>query len=129
MIPFRDENGGQFMWPAYVCYAPNCPGRKAEGKPYIFPQGDSTIEIRGGNAKYTGPPAGGDAAQPAASAGGSAYATCPECLKIRNLATETPLEAERYRKLVRRYIPPESVARQSDLQEEYRRLLRSQPRQ
>jgi len=129
MIPFRDESSGAWLWPAFVCNAPNCPGRKAKGKPYIFPQGDSKIEVRDGNASYTGPAPGDDVAQAAAAVSAPTGPTCPECLKIRNLASETPREAERYRKLVRRYFPPESVATQIKLEEEYRRFLRSQPRQ
>lgn len=128
MIPFRDESGA-WLWPAFVCNAPHCPGRKANGKPYIFPQGDAKIEVRDGNAKYTGPAPGEDAAQGAVTMNDPTGPTCPECLKIRNLAAETPREAERYRKLVRRYFPPESVARQIKLEEEYRRFLRAQNRQ
>jgi hypothetical protein len=33
---FIDEATGEMCWPALACYAEDCPGRGAEGKPYLF---------------------------------------------------------------------------------------------
>lgn len=56
---------GKRLYPAYVCTAPDCPGRTADGKPQLFPFALHTIP-------------------------GVAFASCPVCAKRADTAPVMP---------------------------------------
>ncbi len=112
---FVDEASGEICWPTLVCNAPNCPGKAADGKPLVFIAPDPcTFKKPDGTLGY----------DPARESLGEKYSgACPECLKIRDLGTETPQQRQRYIKWVRPYVLPETARRlkQLDEQRQHRR--------
>lgn len=110
---FVHEESGEICWPALVCNAPDCPGRTADGKPFVFIAPDPCICIK---------PDGTLGYDPArASLDKNPSGACPECLKIRNLSTETDQQRRRYIEWVRPYVLPETARRLKELEEEQQR--------
>ena len=126
--PYRDPASGQWCWPAYLCNHPNCPGKKA-GKPHLFPARNPALKVGPDGTVSSAIPQGVDPATWFAQHGLATEPLCPECLKTRDRAHETPRDAETYRLVVRRYIAPESQARAKQALEEYRRLLKQEQAQ
>jgi hypothetical protein len=92
---FVDEATGEMCWPALACHAENCPGRSADGKPYVFSSygGESSKAVRPGEFRLAG---------------------CPMCLE----AGRPPDPSA-----IRPYVLPEIEARLRQLDEEYRRRV------
>ena len=111
---FVDEASGEICWPARACYAPNCPGRAADGEPLVFIAPDPGVYVK---------PDGTFGYDPARASPDKNSGACPECLKGRNLATETDQQRQRYINWVRPYVLPETARRLEELDEERKRRL------
>lgn len=113
---FVDEASREIAWPAYACDNPQCPARKPDGQPHLFTWQDPrffvTPEGKLGTREFATLNAWREAV---AQAGGFREPTCPECFKNRRPATETPQDREKFNNYVRRYDPPESIARRKEL--------------
>ena len=79
-----DATGGERLWPAITCTNPDCPGKNkgTNDRPFLFICPDPTRPIR-----------------------------CPECLKIRDLESETDRQRMQYAAWARPYVLPETAAR------------------
>ena len=108
---FVDEKTGEICWRVMECGNPDCPGRPADGKPlkfitpnpamYVKP--DGTIDHDQTKSKEEEEMAGG---------------ACPECLKKRNLKTESNADRNKYAKWVKVHVLPESARRKEELEAE-----------
>lgn len=117
---FVDEQTGEVCWPVLACHNPDCPGRTADGQPYLFIAPDPNMVVQsdgtiGYDAKAPAPPA-----NPRISLDG----TCPACRKTRNLKTESPETVQRYVNWVKPHVLPETAERERKLDEEARRRVR-----
>ena len=111
-----DEATREIVWPAYACNNPDCPGKSPKGEPCLFPWPDPrfyvTPEGTLGTHTFTTAEAWSKAA---AEAGTHQQPTCPACLKLRNLASESEAERQKYSQFVARYELPETIARRAEL--------------
>jgi hypothetical protein len=108
---FVDEKTGEICWRVMECGNPDCPGRPADAKPlkfitpnpamYVKP--DGTIDYDQKKSKEEEKMAGG---------------ACPECLKKRNLKTESNADRNKYAKWVKPHVLPESAKRKEELEAE-----------
>ena len=98
-----DEETGERCWRALACHNPDCPAQDkgTDGYPFLF-----ICHNR------------------------SQMVACPECLKIRNVATETPAEQAKHASYARAYVLSETARRVTELDAERRRAtqLRRQRR-
>ena len=93
------------------CGNPDCPGRAAAGKllkfitpdPTAYVKSDGTIDYDQKKSKEAEKMAGG---------------ACPECLKKRNLKTESNADRNKYAKWVKVHVLPESARRKEELEAE-----------
>ena len=108
---FVDDKTREICWRVMECGNPDCPGRGADGKPlqfvtpnpamYVKP--DGTIDYDQKKSKEEEKMAGG---------------ACPECLKKRNLKTESNADRNKYAKWVKPHVLPESAKRKKELEAE-----------
>ncbi len=108
---FVDEKNGEICWRVYECDNPDCPGRGANGKPLKFITPDLTAYVKSdGTIDYD--------SKKSKEAEKVAYGACPECLKKRNLKTESNAIRNKYAKWVKRHVLPESAKRKEELEAE-----------
>ena len=113
---FVDKGSREIAWPAYACDNPKCPGRKADGQPYLFPWSEPRFFVTPEGTLGTIPFATQNDWQKAVkSAGGHLVPTCPECLKTRRLSEETAEQRGQFTKFVCRYELPESIVQRAQL--------------
>ena len=114
---FVDKDTGEICWRAFECRNPKCPGKAANGglhlfitpDPAVFLKPDGTLgfdEKKANEAVHSGKVGG-----------------CPECLKIRNLKSESPATRESYASFVQTHVLPETTKRLKELEEEYKRSV------
>ena len=86
---------GEHYWPALLCTHPQCPGKAANGEPYMFinPNRDKEPD-------------------------------CPECLKGRDLPNESVEERRDYRWNVQFHQLPEAAARMRAIDQLHRKISR-----
>jgi hypothetical protein len=90
---------------------PDCPGRGADGKLLKFITPDPTAYVKSdGTIDYD--------SKKSKVAEKMAYGACPECLKKRNLKTESRVDRNKYAKWVKRHVLPESAKRKEELESE-----------
>jgi hypothetical protein len=111
---FVDENSGEVCWPALACHAPNCPGRHSPDEPFVFNAPDPAFV-----AKPDGTVGYDHSQKPAEKMAGA----CPECLKGRNLKTESPQVQQNFIDWVQPYVLPETAKRLKRLDEESQRRI------
>ena len=104
------EPTGELAYPAFACGNPNCPGREGD-QPFLFIQTDPTLSVGPNNELVRGPPKGA-----------FNMPVCPACLAVRDLENETLQEQAQYMRWAEEYLPPESAAREAELDEEYQRV-------
>lgn len=114
--PFIDAASGEIAWPALACNRPDCLGRSASGEPYLFvspdpamfvtPEGTIGFDIE--RAKNAPAEAG----------------LCPECMKHRNLASESLDQQQQFRNWIAPYVLPETAERLAQLEAERKRRAR-----
>ncbi|MCE9546062.1 MAG: hypothetical protein K8T25_11150 [Planctomycetia bacterium] len=110
-------------WAAWQCDNPSCSGRKADGKPQLFPWPNPLLYIKDdGTIAIRQPITEAELLQ----ADENRDVRCPACLKIRNLAAETPEQRQQYRSWCRLHILPQAAEQRKALEAEYRRLQGNQ---
>jgi len=114
-IVFVDPESGEICWRALACRAPNCPGRGPQGEPFLCIEADPTFFRQ---------PDGSLGIDPARAKGEpKKLGFCPKCNEIRNPATETAADAERYAQWVQPYELPENAAKLAALDAEMQRRV------
>jgi hypothetical protein len=113
-----DPETKELAWPALACHNPDCPGREADGTPYLF------IEPDGASFVTTDGQVGYDAKRAKRRGGGE----CPMCLARRVPAKETPQQRQEYLQYVRLYEPPDSAKRREALDEQLQARVRYERR-
>lgn len=112
---FVDPESGEVCWRALACRAPNCPGRSPDGTDLLCIEAD---------ASFFRKPDGSLGIDPARSQGRPRrLGFCPKCNEIRDPATETAADAERYSQWVQPYVLPETAARLAALDDEMQRRV------
>lgn len=97
---------GKLFWPALTCTNPECPA--AGGKePVLFTSNDPAVSLNADGTINEG----GPGRKPRNKHAGQ----CPECLKTRNLASETEADRQRYLEFVQPYVLPETAQRRAEL--------------
>ena len=117
-----DSGSGENAWLAYYCENPDCPGKhKGEnGRPFLFvwrdprkhatPDGTIVVDVEPGRDESH--------AAFMARLGGHLTPTCPECLALRDLKSETPEQSHKYAEWAKAYQLPEAVQRRKELDAE-----------
>lgn len=118
---FVDEATGELCFPAYQCGDPDCPGRKAEDRPFLFVHRDVMLRAGPDGAVVRDAfPAGQDPVAFIRSRGGFPDPTCPAC-RERPGGRPDAVGGARDADWVQPYTLPETAARRSQLEEEYQR--------
>jgi hypothetical protein len=110
---FEDPDSGETCWPALACTRPDCPGRGADGEPYLFIEPDTGVPL-----KPDGTP---DYDVRTTSAQLALANACPACAKQRDLASETEEQRRQYHAWVELYVLPETAAAIDELDAELKR--------
>lgn len=119
---FVDPGSNEICYQPHECLNPNCPGRTADGQPFLFVHHNPLVAVGAdGEIEYELPPDGVDPDKYVESKGGRAFPTCPECLKQRDLKSESAETAQQYRDWVQPHVPAETIKRRQELEEEYQR--------
>lgn len=110
----------RLAWGAWECDNPQCPGRKPGGTPLLFPWPNPFYFIKeDGTIAMRQPITEAELLQ----ADESREVRCPACLKIRNLASETPQQRLQYRTWCRQHVLPRAAEQRKNLEDDYRRRL------
>ena len=93
-----DDETGERCWRALACHNSDCPAQDQgqDGYPFLFICHDRHQMV-----------------------------ACPECLKLRNLANESPAEQAMYASYARAFVLPETARRVKELDDERRRAFAS----
>jgi len=109
---FVDQDTGEICWLAMECGNSNCPGRGPDGGPFMFITPDPGVFVKAdGTFDY-------DIEKANKAANKMAGGACPECLKKRNLKTESNADRNKYAKWVKPHVLPESAKRKEELEAE-----------
>ena len=109
---FLNAESKEIYWRAMTCKNPKCPAVKDGGKPSIFINPNPAVVLHPDGTLGHYP----ERAAKAAEAG--PIVACPECLKTRDVATESIETKEIYLSYVRPYILPETAKRLKELDNE-----------
>ena len=108
---FVDDKTGEICWRVMECGNPDCSGRAADGKPLKFITPDPAMYAKpDGSIGYD--------EEKSKQAENMAGGACPECLKKRNLKTESNADRNKYAKWVKVHVLPESAKRKEELEAE-----------
>ncbi|HEY2760093.1 MAG TPA: hypothetical protein VGI75_05100 [Pirellulales bacterium] len=108
---YYDEKLGEVCWPALCCNAPDCPGRKPDGTPYIFIEPDPGVKLKpDGTMEFNVKAAKQDRIP--------WDGFCPLCWAAKNLKSASAAERQKYINYVRVYELPESKKRREALEAE-----------
>ena len=110
--PHVDKGSKEICWPAFACQNPNCPSKGNAGEPFLFIVVDPTFVIK------TDGTIGIDQSKMTKN---ETLGACPECLKKRNLRSESKKDKQRYANWVRPHVLPETAKRMKELNEEGKR--------
>ena len=114
---FIDNDTGEICWRAFECRNPKCPGKAANGGLYLFITPDPAVFLKPDGTLGFDEKKANEAARSGIVSG------CPECLKIRNLKSESPATREHYASFVQTHVLPETTKRLKELEEEYKRNI------
>ena len=105
---FVDEKTGEVAWRALTCTNPECPAKKSDGEqPFLFIAPDpAVIANPDGTLGYD---------RSLVDEAENNFGNCPECLKIRNLASESDKDRQRYSNYAVPYVLPETEKRREEL--------------
>lgn len=97
---------GKLCWIAMTCTNPDCPQADAE-EPVLFPDPNPAVVLNpDGTIGY-----GRSQTPPTSKLPGN----CPECLELRDLASETAEDRQKYLEFVRPYVLPGTEERRAEL--------------
>ena len=120
---FLDEASGELAWPVYECTNPDCPGR-VEDKPHLFIWTDPRFYVSDeGKMESRDFETIQQWREAVAEAGSYREPTCEKCLEMRNQASETPEESQKYSQFPRRYVLPETAKRMEELDAEHQERI------
>lgn len=115
-----DAAAGTLAWPAWQCNNPDCPGRQADGSPFLFPwpdpfksvKPDGTIAIRQPD-------------MPAERKLFDDFATqkCPACLEKRTPASESTQQAQQYKDWCQPHVTRKAAKRVAELDRELQQMI------
>ena len=104
---FVDDATGELCWPALTCDNPNCPARSNGNKPYLFFAADKAVYAKpDGSIGYD---------HTKVTEADNFFGNCPECLKIRDVESETDEQRQQYSNWARPYVLPETAKRREEL--------------
>ncbi len=115
---FTDPETGEPCWPAWACHNPDCPGRAADGEPFLFIWPNPHVLILP-DGSFTGDPKLGKPL-PAAPPNSPFIASslgCPECVTIRKINSENAAQKAKYNAWIKPYELPENAKRMKELDE------------
>jgi len=116
-----DFRTGELAFRAWICRNPACPGRKGDGQPVKFVWVDPLYFAKPDGT--VGSEIVADRTAEIVRRGGTATPQCPECVKMRNLASETAADQRKYMEFCVEYVLPETERRQKELEAEYVRRV------
>ncbi len=111
---FHDPMTGETCWPAHCCNLPDCPGRSADGTPFLFVEVDKSIVD-----KPDGTTGFDAAAFKAGSKPSDGY--CPKCWEANKLGSLPREQREKWLQNVKLYELPASLARRKELEAELKK--------
>jgi hypothetical protein len=114
---FVDKDTGEICWRAFECRNPKCPGKATNGGLYLFITPDPSVFLKPDGTLGFDEKKANEAARSGIVSG------CPECLKIRNLKSESPATREHYASFVQTHVLSETAKRLKELEEEYNRSV------
>ena len=117
---FVDKDTGEIAWRAFECRNPKCPGKAPNGDLYLFITPDPGVILNPDGTLGYDERKANDAIKSGKNRG------CPECLKIRNLNTESAAARERYASFVAIHVLPGTAKRLKELDEEYKRSVNAE---
>ena len=116
-VNFVAKDTGEICWRAFECRNPNCPAKAVNPDLFLFITPDPAVYIKpDGTLGFDEGKANGAIQQ-------ETTGSCPECLKIRNLESESSATRERYASYVQPHVLPETAKRLKELDEEYKRRV------
>ena len=103
---FVDEATGELAWRALTCTNPACPKYSID-EPFLFIAPDPAIVANpDGSLGYD---------RSRVDEADNHFGNCPECLKIRNLASESDEDRQKYSNFATPYVLPETGRRREEL--------------
>lgn len=114
---FVDPDTGELCWKALACQRPDCPGRSADGEPFLFITVDPAMFAEADGTVGFDPTRKGDDDP-------ESRGHCPKCWEQRTPDTETAEQAQQYRDWIVPYVLPSTAARQAELEAELQRRVR-----
>lgn len=103
---FVDESTGELAWRALTCTNPACPQFSAD-EPFLFIAPDPAIVANpDGSLGYD---------RSLVDEADNNFGNCPECLKIRNLASESDEDRQQYSNFATPYVLPKTALRREEL--------------
>ena len=121
-----DAAAGKIAWPAFQCNNPDCPGRNADGSPYLFSRSNPFVSVQADgliSTRSQSTPADFELFQKYAEV------KCPACLKKRNRSSESPRQSQQYVDWCQSYVLPSAAKRLAELDRELQKTLPARPRQ
>lgn len=105
---FYNEATGEDCYRAQACHNPDCPGRGADGEPFLFVL---PLPYKKDDGSIAQPRLDG------AKAAHNVNGDCPKCLDIRRKSSESAEQKQQYINWVKPYELPETVAKREEIAE------------
>lgn len=126
---FIDETTGELSYRAYECQNPDCPGRSADGKPYLFIHRDVLASVdANGEITWGQVPTGQQPQEYIRSLGGYLAPTCPKCVELRDLDSESNEDRQKYQAWAKLHEIEETAIRRAELEAEYQTAFEARER-
>lgn len=115
-----DAAAGTLAWPAWQCNNPDCPGRQADGTPFLFPCPDPFKSVKPDGTIITRQPN-----FPAEQKLFDDFATqkCPACLEKRTPASESKQQAQQYKDWCQPHVTRKAAKRIAELDRELQQMI------
>jgi len=119
-----DKQSGELAFLAYTCANPDCPGEPNNGRPYLFIWRDRRWYVKSDGTLGAKEVETAEAWEKLLKEDGSQpEPTCPACLELRKLDSESPEVKQKYRGWVQRYVLPKTKKQLEKLNQEDKRRL------
>jgi hypothetical protein len=115
-----DAAAGTLAWPAWQCINPDCPGRGADGAPFLFPWPDPFRSVKPDGTIVVRQPD-----MPAERKLFDDFATqkCPACLEKRTPASESKEKAQQYKDWCQPHVTASAAKRLAELDRELQKMM------
>jgi hypothetical protein len=122
-----DATANKLAWPAWQCNNPKCPGRAADGAPFVFPWPDPFALVKPDGTIGIRQP---ETAEDQKKMEDFGEQKCPKCKAVRTLAEETPEQRQQYKDWCQPHVLPQAAKQLAALDAELKQLVqREQERQ